>query len=529
MKQSNFPFKIRFNSYLKNLVYLLFILCSCGSEAPSEKEVSSQTEQIDSNVSASTKVIDSLISYESFDFDTVSSELKLEINEQTFHFFFYEYSLNDSGVFQEKKQFNKNNELIFKNINYFHNREIHFYVLKNQRPFFDQIIHKSLFKSVIEEWEFNKIKLFDIKFHHHKNGELFFNTTFMSPDTNLVSVFNFRIKDSPQKTKNEVKIINPNDIFQSGNNPEVYDLSTFHFNNNKEIGFISFSDKYQLSENEDSLAIQTNGETEFGYRENKYYRDEYIKLDSKHRKMFLNKLKISENDSLFIYHYGNDTIISFKIKNLNVVACINLYRQGEQNEPDFEGFDQYDYMIGFEIEPIIINRLGENYNQNFVCVGKVNPFIKNQLKPIVWTKIHSSQFPGMGIYTANELLIKREPISFDSCYRFTNSNYTYYVKDVYIKQSRYISKMRRLIVTENKTGGIVLDELFDEGESTSITPLNNMNTEEGRKYINQWTGKLFKYKAPVIFGFNGESFGCPHISFLDFSERSIYTNCDNRH
>jgi hypothetical protein len=451
------------------------------------------------------------------------------MNEQTFHFFFYEYSLNDSGVFQEKKQFNKNNELIFKNINYFHNREIHFYVLKNQKPFFDQIIHKNLFKTVIEEWQFNKIKLFDIKFHHHKNGELFFNTTFMSPDTNIVSVFNFKIKDSPQKTKNEIKIINPNEYFQLGNIPDVYDLSTFHFNNNKEIGFISFSDKYQLSENEDSLAIQTNGETEFGYRDNKYYRDEYIKLDSKHRKMFLSKLKISENDSLFIYHYAMDTIISLRVKNLNVVACINLYRQGEQNEPDFEGFDQYDYMIGFEIEPIIIKRLGENYNQNFVCVGKVNPFIKNQLKPIVWTKIHSSQFPGMGFITANELLMKREQISSDSCYRFSNYNYTYFVKDVYINQSSYISKMRRLIVTENKTGGIVLDELFDEGESTSINPLNNMNTEEGRKYIYQWTGKLFKYKAPVIFGFNGESFGCPHISFLDFSEQSIYTNCDNRH
>jgi hypothetical protein len=235
MKQSKLPFKYRFNVYLKNFIYLFFILCSCGTETPSEKEVSSQTEQLDSNVSGSAKVIDSLISYESLDFDTLSSELKLEIDEQSFHFFFYEYSLNDSGVIQEKKQFNKNNELIFKNINYYHNREIHFYVLKNQRPFFDQIIHKNLFKTVIEEWEFNKIKLFDIKFHHHKNGELFFNTTFMSPDTNIVSVFNFKIKDSPQKTKNEVKIINPYEYFQLGNNPEVYILLPFQINKNKEI------------------------------------------------------------------------------------------------------------------------------------------------------------------------------------------------------------------------------------------------------------------------------------------------------
>jgi hypothetical protein len=212
-----------------------------------------------------------------------------------------------------------------------------------------------------------------------------------------------------------------------------------------------------------------------------------------------------------------------------VVACINSYRQGEQNEPNFEGFDQSDYMIGFEIEPIIIKRLGESYNQNFVCVGKVNPFVKNQLKPVVWTKINRSQFPGMGINTANELLTKRRKIQSDSCYKFTNTNHTYYVKDIFFNDGNYLSTSRRLIVIENKTGEMVLDEFIQEGESTSVNPLNNLNTEEGRKYIYQWTGKLFKYKAPVIFGFNGESFGCPHISFLDFSERSIYINCDNRH
>jgi hypothetical protein len=528
MKQSNLHSKLRFKSYLKNFIYLLIILCSCGSDAASDKKVSSQTEQIDSTVSVSKTVIDSLINYESLDYDTNYTELKKELNEQTFHFFFYEYSLNDSGVFQEKKQFNKNNELIFKNINYFHNKEIHFYVLKNQRPFFDERIDKNLFKSVLEEWEFNRIKLFDIQYHHHKNGELFFNTTFMSADTNIVTEVMFSIKDSPQKTKNVIKIINPNDYFNFRNKPDVYYLSTFHFNNKKEIGFISFSDKYQLNEDEDSLAIQTKTEDEFEYNSNKYYRDEYIKLDNKHRKRFLNQLKISENDSLFIYHYEKDTIMSFKIKNLNVVACINFYRQGEQNEPNFEGFDQYDYMIGFEIESFILKTLGENYYKSFVCVGKVNPFVKNQLKPVVWTKIHRSQFPGMGFNTANELLMKRKQISSDTCYKFTDTNYSYYIKDMYMDYENYLPKLRRLIIFENKTGEIVHDELIIRGESTFLVPLNGMKNEE-ENYIYQWTGKLFKYKAPVIFGFNSESFGCPHISFLDFSERSIYINCDNRH
>lgn len=526
MKQSNSPSKSQLNALLNAFIFLLITLSSCGSGAADEKQISSQTEKADSNVSVSAKTIDSLISYESLDFDTNYSELKRALNEDNFHFFFYEYSLNDSGVFQEKKQFNKNNELVFKNINYFHNREIHFYVLKNQKPFFDKIIHKDLFKPVIEEWQFNKIKLFDIQFHHYKNGVLFFSTTFMSADTSIITEVKFSIKDSPQKINNEIKIINPNDYFESNTNPEVFYLSSFQINKNNKIGFISFSDNYVLSEHPDSLAIQTNAETK--YNNNKYFKEEYIKLDNKHRKLFLSKLKISENDSLFIYEYGMDTLISLKVNKLNVVACLNVYRQGDQNESDFEGFDQYDYMIGFEVEPSILNRLGDKYYQSFVCVGKVNSFLKNQLKPLVWTNIKSSEYPNKGISTENDLLTKRCINASDSNYKYINSTHSYYVKDIFMKNYNYVTKLRRLIIIENKSNEVVLDELFDEGESTSTAPLNNAINKEG-DFIYQWTGKLFKNKPPVVFGFNFESFGCPHISILDLSERSIYLRCDNRH
>jgi hypothetical protein len=43
----------------------------------------------------------------------------------------------------------------------------------------------------------------------------------MSADTNIVREVMFSIKDSPQKTKNVIKIINQYDYFQSRNNLEV--------------------------------------------------------------------------------------------------------------------------------------------------------------------------------------------------------------------------------------------------------------------------------------------------------------------
>jgi hypothetical protein len=467
------------------------------------------------------------ISYESPTYDTAYAEQIKVINEQNFHFYYYNYSLNDSGVILEKKQFNKNNELIYNNVKYNNNRGIHLYISKNQKSFFDAIIHKDLFKPVIEECDFNKIKLFDIQFHHHKNGVLFFSTTFMSADTSIVTEVKFTIKNSPQKTKNEITVINPNIYFESSTNPEVYNLSSFQINKNKEIGFISFSDKYSLSDDPDSLAIQTNLETEY-IRSNKYFKEEYIKLDNKHRKLFLNKLKISENDSLFIYDYAQDIMLSLKVKNLKVVACLDIYRQGDQNESDFEGFEQGDYMIGFELEPSILKRLGDKYYQSFVCVGKVNPFLKNQLKPIVWSRIKSSEYPIKGISTKNDLIIKQYANAPDTSYKSVTSNYTYYVKDIFEINGNYISVIRRLIIIENKSNEIVHDEIIDDGESTSTAPLNNVNKQEG-DFIYQWTGKLFKNKAPVIFGFSFESFSCPHISILDLSESSIYINCDNRH
>jgi hypothetical protein len=62
-------------------------------------------------------------------------------------------------------------------------------------------------------------------------------------------------------------------------------------------------------------------------------------------------------------------------------------------------------------------------------------------------------------------------------------------------------------------------------ESETPAPLNYVESE----YIEQWTGKLFKNKPPVILGFQYVAFGCPGITFLSPTEKDIYIYCDNRH
>jgi len=77
---------------------------------------------------------------------------------------------------------------------------------------------------------------------------------------------------------------------------------------------------------------------------------------------------------------------------------------------------------------------------------------------------------------------------------------------------------RRLLVLDSETNDRVYETIYYESEGTSLNPLNY-----------QWTGKLFKNKPAVIFGFQIHSFDCPTIQFLSMSEKEISLYCDNNH
>ena len=275
--------------------------------------------------------------------------------------------------------------------------------------------------------------------------------------------------------------------------------------NDKTI-FISLSDIYRLSEHPDSLAIPEESI------------DEHFTLDSKYRKRFLSKTKIAESDKVFLYDYVQNKLLSFTVKNLDVVANISPYESGGETP-----HSQYDYMIGFEIDKKLTHVFGDYANEILVAVGKKNPFAEKQLTAIAWKKINSKEFPSKKI--TDEFGMLEQKYTIGESYLFKYENLDYFIQDFIRDQSIFA---RRLLVVDSKTKAVFYEELFSEGESDSLAPLNFIDETE-TNVINQWTGKLFKNKENVIFGFEYHSFSCPYITVLSKKPAQIEINCDNRH
>ncbi len=279
----------------------------------------------------------------------------------------------------------------------------------------------------------------------------------------------------------------------------------------KQIGFISLSDIYPLSEHPDSLSIPDVSEKSFDSAR-------YFKLDKEYRKRFLTETEISENDQVFIYDYAANVLVSFPVKKLNVVANLNGYAS-EEDAP----FSQFDYMIGFEIDRSAMKGIKDEYfNNTIVFVGAKNPFVKGKLKRVMWKKIDNKQFPVAKM--SKKALARTGNHKPGDTYTFVKDSLQYYLQDF---KDGYWVFTRRLLVIHNKTGKVIFERVFEESEGSAMAPLNNTNPDVGNEI--QWTGILFKNKAPVIFDLQYFSFGCPEISFLDKKQKSIYINCDNRH
>lgn len=247
-------------------------------------------------------------------------------------------------------------------------------------------------------------------------------------------------------------------------------------------------------------------------------------MNAEYKKRFFAKTKVSETDSVFVYDFSTDILLSFPIENLNVVANLSLYKDISDSS-----ISQYDYELGFEINKKLLENLSKYYSNVLIFIGKENPFEKGQIKPILWTKINSNRFP----VTKSDLpktSFHYKNSSKGQAYLFNSNNYQYFVQDFTEKQNSSNLTERHLVIIDSKNGKVIIEKLFKESEGISIAPLNF--GIDNPSYIDskeQWTGKLFKNKPEVIFGFEYFSFGCPKIIFLNSQEKDIYLNCDNRH
>lgn len=279
-------------------------------------------------------------------------------------------------------------------------------------------------------------------------------------------------------------------------------------NENKKVGFISLSDIYPLSKHPDSLAIPN---LENIAKENQLY----FKLNSTYRKKFLSKTNISESDSVFIYDYYSDVLMSYSVKNLNVVAYLNNYMDISDCP-----CNQYDYMIGFEVAKSNLNGFGKYFSDVLVSIGKRNPFARGQMKSIDWKKIPSEKFPFKRgqLAEAQKKDINTNAIK-GQAYFSENNKYQIFIQDYILSKENIYLQNRHLIVFDKEMENIVYETLFSSSESTSIAPIGG-----------QWIGSLFKNKPDVIFGFEGVSFGCPYIDYINSKDNKyIEINCDNRH
>ena len=288
----------------------------------------------------------------------------------------------------------------------------------------------------------------------------------------------------------------------------------------RDVGLITLSDIYPLSGHPDSLAIPDLSD----YKKENI---EYIKLSSEYRNRFLSKTKISETDSVFVYDYFNDVLLSFPVKNLDVVAYLNAYKRADDCFPGsynyYRPYNQDDYMIGFEIDRSLLTGLYKHFINTLVCVGKENPFVQGQMKPIVWKKIDSNDFP------VAKAEFQFANITKGDVYLYESGEFQYFIHD-FVRTNGWISEVRHLLIIDKKNEKRVVERVFYESEGTSLVPLSlEIDWNAEYLYIPQWTGYLFKNKPPVVFYFVDESDSCSHITQIDSTEGDIWISCDNRH
>jgi len=297
---------------------------------------------------------------------------------------------------------------------------------------------------------------------------------------------------------------------EDGTRKESINLFTIIPKDSSDVAFISLSDIYPVNDEKDTLALPN-------LEKIGKYNAVYFTFDKNYRKRFLSKTNISETDSVFITDYAKNKHVSFAVKNLKTAAMLNGY-SSEEDWP----YQPYDFMIGFEINKKYLQGFSDYYRDALVYVGKENPFSKEPLKAIAWKKIAEKEYPSKAMKNQDRVLLKGKLAG--NTYLYKTNSYQYFLQD-YLDSNK-IFYGRRLLVVDSKTKDIVIEKLYSQSEGTSPAPLNY---EEGDNIVNQWTGKLFKNKPQVVFGFEYQSFGCPCISIIDKSNEEIFLQCDNRH
>ncbi|REC60841.1 hypothetical protein DRF65_18730 [Chryseobacterium pennae] len=308
------------------------------------------------------------------------------------------------------------------------------------------------------------------------------------------------IQDQANITKDSVKTVKAEEEIDF-KNFNIYNVSTVQRKDLMDT-FISVSDIY-IDKNAvpaDFLKKQ---------KELPFEKMSYIELDGSYRKKMLDGIHVTENDSLYLYNYETNKLQKTPVNKLKAVAYLSPYTvEGDEIDSD-------SYMTGFQIDTKKGNDIFDKYMNVIAYFGNKNPFVENQMKMIKWEKasadIQKKYFAG-------------STLKYGGTYLYKYENLTYYVQDLL---EEYGTQERKLVVINDQNEKI-FEKTFTIEDGAEFNPLEKMENSE-TNYYAQWTGKLFKGKAPVVFNFTTPSFGCPVITFLNKEKTELNINCDNRH
>ncbi|WP_047547211.1 hypothetical protein [Psychroserpens sp. Hel_I_66] len=273
------------------------------------------------------------------------------------------------------------------------------------------------------------------------------------------------------------------------------DLKLYNATSFLNVSETYFNNAYSEDANQDPNLILTESNLE----------NNLITLNKSQRKKFLEKLKLSESDHVFIYTMKTDEVKTLTIKDLPAIASMNAYGPAEDHQNV-----EYDYYFGFDLGEGISNW------ENLVYIGNENPFQTGELKPMVWKAIDNDQFP---IKTEKE-----NPKIKANTYKFSTKE-----QDFYLKKSNQNMDSYHIVIIDKNSKQELLNQYYNDTEGTYLTGLTTEGQDNNQDSQSHWTGKLFKNKPPIIFDFLGYSFGCPSLTVLDKTEPPIQILCDNRH
>ena len=340
-----------------------------------------------------------------------------------------------------------------------------------------------------------------------------------------------KLSANSQKSKSVNKKIKASDIDNSINeNTEEYKMNDleiyflgFDYTEEYKIksGFFSLSDFFGYSDHPDSLVIPKQYLKSI-LPNNK---DNFVKLTGVYRNRFLEYNHTKETDSIFVFSCDLDSI-----KEVSIVAYINQYFDETR-----EIITQDQFVIGFEFDKEQVKIFSDEMadGTNFVYVGKTNPFVKGEIKPILWEKVEDKLFPTNVKPFDPTLYKKSNNMRTSGTYKFETDTLNYFVQ-----MKKLIGgcgnettefEGRHFAVINSKNNNVVFEKsktIECEGDYGSFYSINNKNRG---KNDYQWTGAIFKDKPPMIY-FNDEApFGCPSMFFLNSDEPPISIGCDNRH